>query len=54
MVADFYYKLGFEEFAFPGEAAPQDVPAGISAWKLDLTNYSHRNSHIQLLETINA
>ena len=54
MVADFYYKLGFEEFAFPGEAAPQDVLAGSSAWKLDLTNYSRRNSHIQLLETINA
>lgn len=49
MVADLYDKLGFTPVP-----VPEGLPAGATAWKLDLTDYTYKSHHIKVLEYLRA
>jgi FkbH-like protein len=49
MVAGHYAKLGFTPVD-----APAHLPPGSTAWTLDITGYTPRNTHIKILEFPNA
>jgi predicted enzyme involved in methoxymalonyl-ACP biosynthesis len=50
MVKEFYATLGFE----PIPITDSSLPAGSTAWQLSLTDYKPQNTHIKVLEYMNA
>ena len=53
MVEDFYAKLGFTQVD-AAETAAIDLPEGSTVWRLDLADYTERNTHIRIMEFTNA
>jgi predicted enzyme involved in methoxymalonyl-ACP biosynthesis len=50
MVKEFYSTLGFESIPL----ADSSLPEGSTAWRLALANYTQQNTHIKVLEYMNA
>jgi FkbH-like protein len=50
MVKEFYSTLGFDPIPLTGSTLPE----GSTAWRLPLANYQQRNTHIRVLEFMNA
>jgi predicted enzyme involved in methoxymalonyl-ACP biosynthesis len=50
MVKEFYATLGFA----PIPLTDATLPEGSTAWRLSLANYKQQNTHIKVLEFMNA